>query len=255
MLCEGANQILLNTNRYILLLRRFLRARAFGVWFTGTSGFRMPGRIRLAGRTVALTIPEEAGPGLDFINVALDDEYGLRELPFEPRTILDVGANFGLFSLLAAGQFPAATIHAYEPNPRVYPAARANLELVNATAFQAGVGKTSGSADIRESGDSRLAQTVISASGAIQIVSLAEAITRLGGELDLLKLDCEGAEWDIFDDIESFRRVRAIRMEYHLMGGRTIDALTDCAERLNFRVARLEQNQGFGIAWMCRNGS
>ena len=77
----------------------------------------MPETIRLHGRRLTLSIPKEVGPRLDFINLALDDEYGLRQLPFQPRTILDVGANFGLFSLLAAHYFPKAAIHAYEPEP------------------------------------------------------------------------------------------------------------------------------------------
>ena len=201
---------------------------------------------------MSLAIPDEAGTGLDFINLALDDEYGLRELPFRPRTILDVGANFGLFSLLAAERFPTAVIHAYEPNPRVFIAARTNLERIKATLFDEGVGSVSGMADIREYGDSRLAQTVVSQSGSIKIVSLRDAISRLGDELDLLKLDCEGAEWDIFQDAEPFRRVRAIRMEYHLMGGRSVDDLIATAQELDFRIERLEQNQGFGIAWLCR---
>src|SRR5262245_2968893 len=134
--------------RCLLLVQRFLRACPFGVCFTGTSGFRMPAKVRLCGRRLTFSIPVEVGPGLDFINLALDDEYGLRQMPFEPRTILDIGANFGLFSLLAAHYFPPATIHAYEPNPRVFPDAAANLALVGATAIQAGVGSRSGLAVI-----------------------------------------------------------------------------------------------------------
>ena len=212
----------------------------------------MPAKIWLCGRRLTLAIPGEDGPSLDFINLALDDEYGLRQLPFQPGTILDVGANFGLFSLLAAHYFPKAAIHAYEPNPRIFPDAVANVSLVGATAIQAGVGSHSGLAAIREMGDSRLAQTIPSDSGSIQIVSLRDAIGRMGGALDLLKLDCEGAEWDIFKDVEALRQVRLIRMEYHLTDGRSLDDLTIHAKRLGFHIERLEPNQGFGIAWLSR---
>jgi hypothetical protein len=74
----------------------------------------------------------------------------------------------------------------------------------------------------------------------------------MGGALDLLKLDCEGAEWDIFKDVEALRQVRLIRMEYHLTDGRSLDDLTIHAKRLGFHIERLEPNQGFGIAWLSR---
>ena len=51
--------------------------------------------------------------------------------------------------------------------------------------------------------------------GPIAQLSFAEAITRLGF-VDVLKLDCEGAEWDIFCDRIPWTRVRSLVMEYHL---------------------------------------
>jgi FkbM family methyltransferase len=47
--------------------------------------------------------------------------------------------------------------------------------------------------------------------------SLASAVEALGGA-DLLKLDCEGAEWDLFETVDVWRRIAAITMEYHLWG-------------------------------------
>src|SRR5262249_44349858 len=131
----------------------------------------------------------------------------------------------------------------------------ANMALVGATAIEAGVGSCSGLAAIDEKGDSRLAQTRLTDSGSIQIVSLRDAIRRMGGAVDLLKLDCEGAEWDILKDVEGFRRVGLVRMEYHLTDGRSLDDLTMQATRLGFCIERLEPNDGFGIAWLSRVGA
>ena len=242
----------LTTGRIQLLLRRALRARAFGVTFLGTSGFRMPDSLRLCDRVLKLAVPPEVGAGVDFINLALDDEYGLGKLPYQPRTILDVGANYGLFSLLAAHRFRNAKIHAYEPNPRIFPCAAGNLRLLDAdaTAFHAGVGSCSGLAEIVEGKESRCARTVISKQGTIEIVAFRQAIERIGPTVDLLKLDCEGAEWDIFQDTEAFEKVRLVRMEYHLTEGHRLKDLKACAQKLGFRIDRLYPNQGFGIAWL-----
>ncbi|MEG4345499.1 hypothetical protein QUB70_19810 [Microcoleus sp. A003_D6] len=52
--------------------------------------------------------------------------------------------------------------------------------------------------DIREvSGKSR---STVSESGDIPMVSLKRAIERIGGSVDLAKVDCEGAEWLLFED-------------------------------------------------------
>ena len=239
-------------HRLALLTRRFFRARDYGVTFTGTTGFQMPKAIRFGNRSWPLETPPEVGLGSDFINLLLDDDYGFHDLPPDLKTVLDVGANCGLFSLLAAHRLPVATIHAYEPNPRVFPYTKKNLAPAGVTCFQAGVGSQSGFASMEDAGESRLAQTKLADDGQVRIVSLAEAVDRLGGGLDLLKLDCEGAEWDIFLDADTFRKIRRVRMEYHLDSRHDLDALRAIAAALGYRIDKLLPNQGFGLAWFSR---
>lgn len=240
------------TRRLSLLIRRHLRGRSFGVCFTGTSRFRIPESLDLCGQTLKLSVPDEVGTAWDFINLALDDEYGLGRLAFRPKTILDIGANFGLFSLLAADRWSDAAIHAYEPNPRVFPHLKANAKFIGATVYQAGVGSRAGYAVMKEIGETRLARTELASSGHIPVVPIGDAIERLGSGVDLLKLDCEGAEWDIFEDASAFRRVRAIRMEYHLLEGRSLNDLRARAESMGFQVDRLTPHGDYGIAWLSR---
>jgi FkbM family methyltransferase len=212
----------------------------------------MPELMRLCDRKLRISLPEHTGQEKVFIYLGLDDVFGLRELPFRPKTILDIGANVGLFSLLAAHYCRAATIHAYEPNPCIFPHTFANLALVGGTAFQAGVGCRAGFAMIRDQGESRLAQTVRSDAGTIPIVSLSEAVRRFGTEVDFLKLNCEGAEWEIFEDAPAFPKIRLIRMEYHLTGGWRLDHLIAHANHLGFRIDRLTPRQDSGYAWLSR---
>jgi hypothetical protein len=58
--------------------------------------------------------------------------------------------------------------------------------------------------------------TVPSDSGNITITALSQALERIGGSVDLLKMDCEGAEWSILEDTTSLSKVRHLAMEYHL---------------------------------------
>jgi hypothetical protein len=104
-----------------------------------------------------------------------------------------------------------------------------------------------------DGGESRLASTQANEEGEIEIEPLAEAIHRLGGQVDLMKIDCEGAEWDLFEDGDSLRRVKEIRMEYHLVNGRTIDEFKRKVAQIDFSLLRLSPNEGFGVAWLHRH--
>jgi hypothetical protein len=54
--------------------------------------------------------------------------------------------------------------------------------------------------------------------------------------VDLLKLDCEGAEWSILTDTESLAAVRSLVMEYDLR--HTEVELVSIVRTLGFRVLR-----------------
>jgi len=208
----------------------------------------------MGGRRVSLATPGDGGYLCDVINLWLDDEYGLRALRPAPRAVVDIGANIGLFSLWAAHNFPNAKIHAYEPNPKVLPSLRANVNQFAVEVFPFGVGRDRCRAEIRDDADSRLAMTRTSSNGEIEIRPFAEVISQCGGAVDLLKMDCEGAEWELFEDAESFRHVAHIRMEYHLVKGHTVDDLKRRARKIGFSLTFLAPNQGFGIAWLERAG-
>ncbi len=239
-------------HRIFLFMKRFLRARRYGVFFPGTSRFSPPHRIRLGAREVTLSFPDEIGLRSDFINVILDDEYGLHNMPFALERVLDVGANIGLFSIWCAHHFPNATIHAYEPNPRILPDTRHNLEGTGVTLFPFCLGKEAGFAKMIDPSESRRAQTVDHADGNIRIITLHEAVQRMGGAVDLLKLDAEGAEWALFENKQGFEHVRLIRMEYHLAGARTHADFISAVKSLGFRVDRLVSKASVGIAWLSR---
>jgi FkbM family methyltransferase len=238
----------MNFNQLLLLKKRFLIALNMRVFFTGTSRFRLPTTYYLNGKTFYLHAPPEKGLSNDFINLFLDDEYGIKLLEFDPNTIVDIGANIGLFSQLAGSLFPNAKIHSYEPNPKIHSFLKKNLTQVSAILFSEAVGAEAGMGHSKDLGESRLG--VFQKGGDIPMVAFTEVLNRIGGSIDLLKLDCEGGEWDIFENPVPFKNVMTIRMEYHLVDGKTLEDLKKAADRIEFKIVKLEENSGFGIVWM-----
>jgi len=245
--------VIMNVKKILLLTQRIFTASLMGILFIGTKRFKMPQSYYLKGKKIFVHAPKEAGLAYDFINLFLDDEYGLKSVTTYPQTIVDIGANIGLFSQMAGALFPQAKIHAYEPNLRLHSYLVGNLQQVNVEFFQEAVGSVSGMGRSLDNGDSRTG--VFQKGGDTPIVAFSSVVDRIGGKIDLLKLDCEGGEWDIFKTAEPFQKVWLIRMEYHLLDGKTLGDLKKTADRIGFEIVKLEENSGFGIAWMARRGA
>lgn len=154
----------------------------------------------------------------------LDDLYERHGFPIEPGwTVIDGGAGIGEFSLLAASR--GATVVAFEPNPASFALLEENARLNDAVgevrAFALALGGTSGPLSLDASpGDPVRARSGRSNGTTIVIdaLSLADALDCSGiDRVDLLKLDCEGAEYDILFNASPavLDRVDRIVLEYH----------------------------------------
>lgn len=212
--------------------------------------------MRLGDRTIDLAYPDELGVRMDFLVCLVDDEYGLHQMRTPISTIVDIGSNMGFFSLAAKARFPSATIHAYEPNPRIVPyLTRNGLSggfKVNAEA----VGSAEGWVAMEDTGDSNQARTAVTADtkAGVRQVALATVVDRLGGWIDLAKIDCEGAEWDMFKDKLSWQRIGDIRMEYHLWGRHLFTELEQSLGNLGFDIYYHNPAGEWGTVW-ARNRS
>ena len=245
--------------RLAALVRQFPQTSAncvrFRVFFLLPRWFRMPSGIRLANRHIALQFPKEDGVDADFITCFLRNTYGLGQQLGVVRTILDIGANAGFFTLAARAHYPEAVIHAYEPNPRILPCLHANTAGLSIAVYPEAVSNLEGFVTMIQDGPSNAARTRLSDRSAdgIRQISLRTAIERMGGRVDLLKLDCEGAEWEILRIRDDWEAVRHIRMEYHEYEGATLDKAVQLLKARGFRVIRTGSlNEVGGTLWATR---
>lgn len=170
----------------------------------------------------------------------------LKRQPDKPL-VLDLGANIGLFSLLAAVHHPAAEVHAYEPGPPNYRLFEMNC-LANAGLSEhiflhkEAVGGTSRQAEWSFSSENPGASSLFGAGGtakyAVQIRAFGELLDSVHAPVALLKIDIEGAEYEILRETppEAWKRVLAVSLELH-----------DDPERTMSQAEFLKRMNGYGF--------
>ena len=147
-------------------------------------------------------------------------------------TVVDVGGYIGDFALYAATRLKAKKVVVYEPSPKNFALLQRNISMNHLTNRIVAVNKavgTAGSMMLNTNSPDR-DQVNVSSYGhkhsgdlvAVDSDSLSNILeTHNLGQVDLLKLDCEGAEYDIILSTppEVLRRVRHIVFEHHEIDG------------------------------------
>ena len=238
--------------RLTKLHKRRKSARVLRIPFTRGAWFSMPEEIWLDGRMVPLHWPAEDNTEGIFVEVLLDDCYGCvdmarAEIPV--NTVLDIGGNIGLFGLAARRSFPGARIHAYEPNAALEPYLAAQAQTGQFDYFLEAVGGHEGRVSLEFGRSSFATSTRSDLAGDIPQVSLAQAIDRLGGQVDFAKIDCEGAEWDMLEDSAPWQHITWLAMEYHLFKGdaRTAEDAINRVKELGFKVTSVDRFPRYGV--------
>jgi len=171
------------------------------------------------------------------------EQWLLTALSAEPvRTVLDVGANVGDWSLLAAAAFPAATIYALEIVPRTAATLRVRTGSVpRIKPFELGLADHTGTMTIRFNPKASAHSTFTDYPHGwegeridARVMRGDEFLTREGiRDVDVVKLDVEGAEHLVLRglaDALSERRLRFVQFEYGRVNVLTRFLLKDCYE-------------------------
>jgi len=233
--------------RLLKLYQRRKVAAQLGVRFERSATFRLPNDIVINGRSHRLSLPDENGVKVAFIDLLLDDCYGCKKAPQQVRTVLDIGGNVGLFGITARAAFPNATIHVYEPNPHLEKYLKVQGEAGRFQYFMDAVGLDDGKVFLNFHEDSVQTRSEVSTGGNIDQIAFRHAIEKLGGQVDFLKMDCEGAEWQLFEDKESWQKVQHLSMEYHLWDHHTETEVLSKVRGLGFNILSHTPLGGFGL--------
>jgi FkbM family methyltransferase len=172
-------------------------------------------------------------------------------------TVIDIGANIGCFCVLAARAVgPAGRVIAVEPEQSTFESLQRNVRLnrcENVDARRLAIGGSPGSVDLHVSGTA-LFSSIYTEVGGVKAEAPSHAtgssvqrvpMTTLEALMDdadvercnYLKVDCEGAEHDIFREMDqdTAGRIDQITMEVHHVPGAEPQALRSLLTKLGFQ--------------------
>jgi FkbM family methyltransferase len=182
-----------------------------------------------------------------FVEVFVLREYDVPGVNWKSlQTIIDVGANVGAATLWFALRAPQATILAVEPSSTAAPLLTRNVHAnqLDARVRVAEVALTdrTGRVELRQDGSSVFGAIGKSCNGGemVPAVSLKDLLEQHKlSHVDFMKLDCEGAEFDIIhsSDDRLLRRLRFIAGEYHSRTRADVQHLIARLESAGFRAA------------------
>jgi FkbM family methyltransferase len=198
----------------------------------GSRGVCAVASFRVCGRPRELTIVPPRSNHPVHLRIDTSDFCGYRDVlifrsksydpaipNFSPKTIVNAGAHIGMASILFALKYPAARIVAIEPEPSNFAALVRNTATSKTiTPIQAALW--------RENGEVTLGASKAHPKGAFQIIEngrqrvramTMDAVMRETGiqSIDLLKVDIEGAEIEVFESCPWIRNVLVIAIELH----------------------------------------
>jgi len=145
------------------------------------------------------------------------------------KTIVDAGANIGIFSVWAGRQLPVASIVALEPFPETFARLQHNLHANHlgdrVQAVQLALSAQPGTREMPIEAPSQRRSLVASdregrESKVVKVPSssLADLLDRYNlQKVDLLKMDIEGSEWEVLlsTPVPVLERIRRMQLEYH----------------------------------------
>lgn len=136
-----------------------------------------------------------------FNQVFVYREYDHPELPASAELIVDAGANVGYSAVFFACKYPGATVVAIEPEDANFEALQANTRRhPSIKPLKAALWPTRTELAIADpKAEAWAFQTVEAKGGGVPATTISDILDEYGRDIDILKIDIEGAERELFE--------------------------------------------------------
>lgn len=197
------------------------------------------------------------------------NDYRLDRFQVAGKTVVDVGANLGGFSTLAV-KLGASRVLAYEPHPETFRALLKNLNR-NGVDEQVRARNLAVVSDglegvpmrlFRDGGAAGLGTKIYDPdepSADVETVTMTHVLIKAAGQdplgrIGLMKIDCEGCEYGLFEDLAegALSNVDRIAMEFHGRAMPHLSYLDD--EALGPLLVRLSEEGHFEVRGKASRG-
>ena len=185
-------------------------------------------KIKLNQKEIQININSDADESV-FNEVFLLKDYKIVDHAIKSAgNIIDIGGHVGMFSIYAKIVNPNARIVAFEPNAENFKELKANLKknhINDVKCKNVAVSGKIGAAILNVSEDSHNHSIVFekdskstSSVNTTTLEKIATPILNHNPHIDLVKMDCEGSEFDIFENtpVDILKKIKTFYIEYHL---------------------------------------
>ena len=191
----------------------------------------------------------------EVISVLSGSEYPKRYLMSGPKNhapvVFNVGAHIGTFDLFIKNLIPSARVFSFEPEPENFQLLQENLklnQLQDVEPIAAAVWSESGAVTLESREYFKNETKVSSGSGPqVKAISLDDFMSdRNIHSVDILKMDCEGAEHEILPKFMGLKKCRLLALELHDTAAGTSAALESYLEKINFKRIYKDEHASLG---------
>jgi len=145
------------------------------------------------------------------------------DLPFKPKAIVDAGANVGMASIFFAHKYPGARVIAVEAEASNFELLSRNIAPYRAiTAIHAALWNRDGEISVRESDPATGCSgnwAFVTREGPgpkVRAITMRTLMKEMRiGTVDLVKVDIEGAEAEVFEAADWIKDIRCLMIELH----------------------------------------
>ncbi|GJM38829.1 MAG: hypothetical protein DHS20C19_21960 [Acidimicrobiales bacterium] len=210
--------------------------------------------LHLRGRTIDF-VTFEGWFSRWLAQVILDGQtYPIPPFVSDVQVILDVGANCGAASTYFADHFPDAKLYAFEPAAATFAILERNVErLPNVTAFNFGLHDHDATVQLFGGVEDPATASVVQGreqtgeSETIEVKDAGAWVAASGlDRIDILKVDTEGCEVEIFGQILDLvsATTKVVYLEYHSdEDRRTLDAMLSPSHKLVYGQNHLDTGE------------
>ncbi len=206
-------------------------------------------QTRFLGKMLQLV---DASTYLTLVNEIFVEEIYKFQASTNKPIILDCGANIGLATIYFKNLYPDSMIYSYEPDPFIFETLKFNIESFNfkgVSLFNKAISNHDGFCEFVSDGS---LSGMISADSNASLISVKAARLKniLGGfsKIDFLKIDIEGHEDVVMDDIaDELPKVQYLFLEYHSFInkpqnlGHILQMITDAGFRYYFKESDFKE--------------